>query len=184
MATQRAKVLADMLGVIGPTKVTTNLWGERWAKLGTNCMANPVASITGLGSAAIRLNHATVKLSVRIAAEVVRVGEALGVQVEPITGIPAETFTRADDGQVMEEITTQLAETAKVLGDGRPSMYQDVLKGRRTEIDYLSGYVARRGLEAGVPTPLNAAIAQLLRRVERGELKPSMSNLKRLEPYL
>ena len=39
----RAHAVADMLSVVGPTKVTPNLWGQRWAKLATNSMANPSA---------------------------------------------------------------------------------------------------------------------------------------------
>ena len=45
------------------------------------------------------------------------------------------------------------------------------MKGRRTEIEYLDGYVASRGREVGVPTPACARITALLKRVERGELK-------------
>ena len=45
----RAHAVADMLSVIGPTKVTSNLWGQRWAKLATNSMANPICALTGTG---------------------------------------------------------------------------------------------------------------------------------------
>ena len=181
---RRAQALAELLRPIGPTKVTTNVWGERWAKLATNCMANSLCALTGIGSAASRLTPGVVDLSVRIGAEVVRTGSALGIQVEPINGIPAETYAGADDAQVMEEIKTRLAETAGELGEGRPSMAQDVLKARRTEIGYLNGYVANRGREAGVPTPVNEAITSLMQRVERGDLKPDLSNKGYLEEYI
>ena len=39
---------------VAGTKVTTNLWGERWSKLAVNCMANPLAGLSGLGSAEVR----------------------------------------------------------------------------------------------------------------------------------
>ena len=184
MATQRVAALAELMTPVGPTKVTTNLWGERWAKLATNSMANPVCSLTGLGSAAVRQTAGVVEISVKIASEVARVGKALGVEVEPISGIPAESYEQAEDAQVMEEVTTQLAESAKELGEGRPSMFQDVLKGRRTEIEYLNGYVAARGKEVGVPTPVNEAITELVKRIERGELQPDISNARYLEPYV
>ena len=184
MVTQRAKVLADMMSTIGPTKVTNNLWGERWAKLGTNCMANSVCALTGLGSAANRTTPGVVDISIRIASEVVKVGGALGVEVEPINGISAETYEGADDAQVMEEIKTRLAEGAKELGEGRPSMLQDVMKGRRTEIEYLNGYVAAKGAEAGVATPVCEAIADLIKRMERGEMRPAVDNINHLEAFI
>tara|TARA_B100000315_G_scaffold205527_1_gene199299 strand:+ start:2796 stop:3827 length:1032 start_codon:yes stop_codon:yes gene_type:complete len=183
MVTPRVKALAEMMGCIGPTKVTTNLWGERWAKLATNCMANSLCALTGLGSAASRTTPVVVDVSVRIASEVANAGQALGVEVEPINGIPADMYRRADDGQVMEEIKDRLAEGAGQLGEGRPSMAQDVLKGRHTEIDYLNGYVARRGGEVGTAALANEAITELVKQVERGEIVPDASNIRFLESF-
>ena len=180
MKSQRAEFLAEAMRAIGPTKVTTNLWGERWAKLATNSMANPISALTGLGSAEQRSTPEVVEKSVEIGGEVVRVGEALGVQVEPINGIPADRYKHSDDAETMEELKARLAEGARELGEGRPSMLQDVLKGRRTEIDYLNGYVAGRGRDVGVATPVNEAITRLIRRVEKGELKPEASNIELL----
>jgi 2-dehydropantoate 2-reductase len=184
MATERVKALVEIMTAAGPAKVTSNLWGERWAKLATNSMANPVCSLTGIGSAAVRLTPETADISVKVASEVVKVGKAHGVEVEPINGIPAAKYEQAGDATVMEEIKSQLAEGAGQLGEGRPSMYQDVLKGRRTEIEFLNGYVARRGKEADVPTPVNEAITRLLKQIELGELKPDIENAKLLEQYI
>ena len=168
---------------VGPTRVTTNLWGERWSKLAVNCMANPVSASTGLGSAAVRQTPGIVDISIKIASEVVQVGTSLGVQIEPISGIDAGDYLTTD-AQEMEDLKSRLAENAKQLGAGRPSMLQDVSKGRKTEIDYLNGYVARRGVETDIPTPMNEAITQLVHRVERGELKPDPENAKFLQAHL
>ena len=54
---------------------------------------------------------------------------------------------------------------------------RDISKGRRTEIDYLNGYVIDKGREAGVPTPMNEAILDLTKRVESGELVPHLDNI-------
>ena len=45
--TPRARELARIMSDVAPATVTTNLWGERWAKLGVNCMANPLAGLSG-----------------------------------------------------------------------------------------------------------------------------------------
>src|SRR5213079_714905 len=52
--TERARALARILSDVAPARVTTNLWGERWSKLAVNCMANPLAGLSGLGSAEVR----------------------------------------------------------------------------------------------------------------------------------
>ena len=180
MPTQRAERLADMLGAVGITQVTKNPWGERWAKLATNSMANPICGITGLGSGAARQTSGVVDVMIGIAAEVVAVGSALGVEVEPINGVPAEKYVQAEDGQVLEDVKSMLSDAATGLGEGRPSMLQDVLKGRRTEIAYLNGYVVEKGREAGVPTPLCETVTQAIRDVESGLHKPDVSNIQPL----
>ena len=59
----------------------------------------------------------------------------------------------------------------------RPSMAQDIIKGRRTEIDAMNGYIARKGGEVGVPAPSHAKLAAIVTRIERGEIRPSPSLL-------
>jgi 2-dehydropantoate 2-reductase len=181
VATNRVKELAEVMNDIGPTKVSANIWGERWAKLAVNSMANPIAASTGLGSAAVRQTPGVVDVSINIASEVVRVGTALGVQVEPISGIPASEYLNTNDAEAMEDLKTRLAEGAKQLGEGRPSMLQDVVKGRRTEIEYLNGYVARRGDQMGIDMPFCDSIVQVVTRVQRGEIKPGPANIEPLK---
>ena len=62
-------------------------------------------------------------------------------------------------------------------GEHRPSMGQDMVKGRRTEIDFLNGFIVRKGDEIGLRTPANAALTDIVKRVEKGELKPDPKHL-------
>ena len=64
---------------------------------------------------------------------------------------------------------------AGALSIQRPSMAQDILKGRRTEIDAMNGFIAIKGAAVGVPAPSHAKLAQIVTKVERGEVKPSPS---------
>ena len=63
---------------------------------------------------------------------------------------------------------------------GRPSLAQDVMKGRKTEIDYLNGLVSDKGREIGVETPYSDAVTQVLKGVESGEFGVGMDNIKRV----
>jgi 2-dehydropantoate 2-reductase len=63
---------------------------------------------------------------------------------------------------------------------GRPSTGQDILKGRRTEIDFINGLVAAKGEEVGIPAPTHAAITRLVRQVERGEIEAHPRNVETL----
>jgi 2-dehydropantoate 2-reductase len=184
MLTPRLQELIEVLSPAGPTRATTNLWGERWAKLTVNSMSNAIAGITGMGSAEMRSNQDVFAITLKIAGEALAVAETLGVQVEPVGGIPAKMYRDAVHGVGMEELHAQWIERGRALGAGRPSLLQDVMKGRRTEVDYLNGYLVRRGCETGVPTPMNEVIVDVAKQVEAGELKPIPANLQLLTRHL
>jgi 2-dehydropantoate 2-reductase len=46
------------------------------------------------------------------------------------------------------------------------SMLQDVLRKKRTEIDFINGVVVRLGQEIGIPTPTNSLLLELVKTVE------------------
>ncbi len=57
-------------------------------------------------------------------------------------------------------------------------MAQDIFKGWSTETDFINGYVAAGGLETGVPAPTHAKMNEIVKRVERGELKAAPDNIR------
>jgi 2-dehydropantoate 2-reductase len=59
-------------------------------------------------------------------------------------------------------------------------MGQDMVKGRRTEIQFLNGMVARKGEEIGLATPANRVLTEIVTKVERGELKPDPKHIRDL----
>jgi len=179
--TPRARALAEMMSVVAPTTVTTNLFGERWSKLAINCMANPIAGLSGLGTAELRVEPGPRRLAVHLGAEVIRVGRARGFEVEPIWGIAPQRFLDAVEGRGLAEVEADISRDAKSRVGGRPSLLQDVMRGRRTEIEYLNGYVVAEGKKAGVATPVNEAIVELYHRHGVGTLRPDPKNL---EPIL
>jgi 2-dehydropantoate 2-reductase len=48
------------------------------------------------------------------------------------------------------------------------STAQDMARHKPSEIDHLNGFVARRGGELGIPTPVNQALYALVKLVEAG----------------
>ena len=181
LITPRINEAVDLLNNVsgGGVKSTSNLWGERWSKLCVNSMANAIAGVTGLKSAELREVESSRHISIRIAAEVVQVALANGVDVQPISGVPPQMFVDAvSDESIMGEVEGILMSGAKEIGIGRPSLAQDLLKGRKIEVDYLNGYVSKKGSELGIPTPVNDAIRQLAHRVARKEIEPSVENLQ------
>jgi 2-dehydropantoate 2-reductase len=175
--TPRARALVEAMNAVAPTKLTTNLWGERWSKLAINCMVNAICGLSGLGSMEARTDPEIQLMSIQLGSEVIQVGRACGHEVEPIYGIVAQRFVDAAAGRGVAEIQADMSSVGKSRSGGRPSMLQDVMRRRRTEIDYLNGYVAEQGRRVGVKTPFNDAVVDLMNSFPVGTLTPDRKNL-------
>jgi 2-dehydropantoate 2-reductase len=81
----------------------------------------------------------------------------------------------------LEEIEgIMLAGIKRMTDEGRPSTGQDMIKGRRTEIDFINGRVAAKEQEVGVPAPTHAGLTDLVKRIERGDIEPSPETIANL----
>jgi 2-dehydropantoate 2-reductase len=180
--TKRLEELAEMIGTIDTIKPTTNLWGERWSKLCVNGMANGVAAASGLSGNDMNRDEKIRRLSIRLAGEGVRVGQALGYQLEHIRMHEPETIARAAEGDraALDEVESQIfaglqSNTRSELA--RPSLGQDMLQGRRTEIDFINGVITAKGQEVGRPAPTHVKLIHAVKQVEHGKIPASPENL-------
>lgn len=85
-------------------------------------------------------------------------------------------------GEVAKQLSPEQLERLGV--PPRPSLLQDVMKGRRTEVEQLNGYIVTKGKELGLPTPMNEAVVKLFSRFESEELEPSPANLENLKAFI
>lgn len=178
--TERVHRLVAVLNTVIPSRPTGNLAGERWSKLAVNCLANPLAGLSGYSTADVLIEPVPRSIAIQVAAEVIRVARAVGHEVEPIFGITPQRYVDAADGQGLDLLEEDLVSHGHSRPGGRPSLLQDVLKGRRTEIDYLNGVVVAEGLRLGVATPVNAAVVREFERHGAGRLTPDPRNLRPL----
>ena len=171
-----------MVGQIDSVKATTNLWGERWSKLCVNGMRNGVSAATGLtGNDGDRMDHVR-RFAIKLGGEGVRVGQALGYDLEHIGPLEPDALARAAEGdrQALAEVEAILIAGSNSGGRSdlqRPSMGQDMLKGRRTEIDYINGFIVDNGKKVGIAAPTNARLVEVVKRVYRGEVGAGPDNL-------
>jgi len=175
--TCRIEELRDMFARIDGADVTTNLWGVRWSKLCVNGMRNGVSAATGMSGNERDAHDVIRRVVIRLAGEAIRVGQALGYVLEHITGIEPSRLLAASDGDAgaLAEVEAHMKKGASSQARSnlqRPSMAQDIQKGRRTEIGELNGFIVQKAKEAGCPAPTHERIVDIVRRVERGELNP------------
>ena len=180
--TRRVTQLAEIFSDVDSAQVTTNLWGERWTKLSANTITHGLLGATGLDNRHVYVERGKIhRLGVKLAAEAVAVGRAHGYELGTILGIAADDWYAAglqDDAAALRRVQDGLAAwMATLLEPSHSSVGRDVMRGRRSEIDFTTGLVADKGAEAGVPAPTHAAVTALVRRIDRGELKPDPSNV-------
>jgi 2-dehydropantoate 2-reductase len=175
--TPRVEELAGMLAAIDGADATTNLWGERWSKLCVNGMRNGVSAATGMSGNERDAHDKIRPVVIRLAGEAIRVGRALGYQLGPITGIEPSCLLAAAEGDpaALVEVEAHMKKQATSQARSniqRPSMAQDIQKGRKTEIGELNGFVVQKAKEAGCMAPTHERLVEIVRRVERGEISP------------
>ncbi len=178
--TPRLERVKRVLDTCGEVVLSENLVGVRWTKL----LAN--VSMSGLG-AAIDGTYGTIldddkatAAALCIIIETILTARAMGIKMEPMQGV---------DPLVMLDVAGQGLETAMsvvrmVWGPHRdqvPSMLQDLRKGLACEVEALNGYLSARSSEAGVATPVNDKVAEIIRAIQAKERPLAFSNLDAIE---
>jgi 2-dehydropantoate 2-reductase len=149
---ERVSALFERAGV--GCRISDNIEGELWTKLTWNCALNAVSALGRATYGQIAASPEARKLVETAVYELLAVAKAAGVHPPGF-----------EDPQVAMagsfKIATQLA-------DAYSSTAQDMMRGKRTEIDSLNGYIARRGTELGIPTPVHHALYTLVKLLEAG----------------
>jgi len=140
-------------------------------------MRNGVSASTGMGGNERDAHPIIRQVVIRLGGEAIRVGQALGYDLEHITGLEPDLLRKASEGDAkslaavgahMDKQTSSAARS----NFQRPSMAQDMQKGRRTEIGEINGFIVQKAKEAGCAAPTHEKMVEIVRRVERGEASP------------
>lgn len=186
----RVGTVASALEAVGEVTVSDDVAAHLWSKLARNAMTNGLAALTGGTTRVLWSDPMYHPFVITAAAEAARVARAAGVTISPIAGrITAEALLGALDGDIRERrelarLLTEFALERTAERDHLPSMLQDAMKGRRTEIDDINGHVVRQGRILGIQTPVNKRIVELVHALEHGELAIDPGNLDLLQSSL
>jgi 2-dehydropantoate 2-reductase len=170
----RLTMLRELLSACARVDLTTNIVGAKWSKLVTNSMVLSPFALLGVQSQEAVRDARIFDFIRRIGLETIAVGRAHGYRMEPIFGLTPEEFDGPPEAIVDKLVTTLVGHIGP---NSRNTAFQDVLKKRRTETDYINGLVADLGRSAGIPTPANDAVVDIIHRIERGQLAASIENL-------
>lgn len=183
--TKRLEEFVEIASAADTATATSNLWGERWSKLCVNGMRNGLSAASGLSGADMARTDHIRRFMIRLGGQAVRVGQANGYSFDKVYRMKADTMARAAEGdkaamEECEDVLLQRVNSGMQSEGQRPSMGQDMIKGRRTEIDFINGVIVEQGEPLGLPIDTHKHMVRLVTAVERGELTPSPDHFEGL----
>jgi 2-dehydropantoate 2-reductase len=131
-----------------PVQVSGNVMGALWAKLIVNCAYNALSAIVQQPYGKLVETESVLPLMQAVVDECLRVAEADGILVI------------GDSHEAVRHI-------ARTMAGQYSSTAQDVARGKPNEIDFLNGYVVRRGQALGIPAPINQTLWTLVKLAEK-----------------
>lgn len=148
-----AERAAELLSGSGwQAEVSGNVRTEIWKKLVLNAATLPTAALSRLNAGALGEPGELRDLVDGLAAETVMVAQAQDLEID------------------LAERMQAIHATLDRAGSGKASMLQDVLAGRKTEVETVNGAVVAAGTEHSLAVPLNKAMVALVHGLERSYL--------------
>jgi 2-dehydropantoate 2-reductase len=148
--TDRLAAVFERAGVT--CRISENIAGELWTKLVWNCALNAISALGRVKYGRIAASGDARKIVRSLVEEIWAVARAAGIR---FPDLPDADAAFAGACKIATQIPEALSSTA-----------QDILRGKRTEIDSLNGYISRRGTELGVPTPVYHALFTMVKLLE------------------
>lgn len=147
---EQVQAYLDRCGI--ECQVCGDILYKQWHKLMVNVGLNQTSAAFGLTYGGLCEKGEAYDTMLRAMEETIALANAMGVP------LPPDNHTHWLD-----------ANLPTFKKDGRPSMGQDILAGRPTEVEEFSGTVRRLAREKGIPTPANDFFYQTIRRMEERE---------------
>jgi 2-dehydropantoate 2-reductase len=154
-----------------------------WRKLAVNCVINPLTAWCQCPNGALLTmdnEDAAMQLLERIQswwsgnsmqAPPTYLSELMARACQEVAAVAAGAAK--EEGLVNDTLTAaalldQVHHVIMATAHNRSSMWQDLLSGRRTEVDYLNGYLVQQAQRYQLSCPVNQFLWELIRERERG----------------
>jgi 2-dehydropantoate 2-reductase len=179
--TERIEGLARMLKAVTPVVVTDNIRGAQWSKLAINCTITTIGALTGESLGVMLKDPRARRAFLGVYREVVDTALSLGMRLERIAADPMLLYLPENAGPLsrfFKDVLTRVV--GRKYGKLKSSSLQSLERGRKTEIDFLNGYVVEQARKAGRRVPLNECLTRMIREIEEGRRRLSPANMVEL----
>ena len=162
--------------------VTENLVGARWSKLAINAAFSGLSVVTGLTFGEVAQRDKTRKLALGVLRECVAVATAAGVTMEKTHGFDMAKILGGNSPFLRLIAYLVLPFTIQKHKKLHSGMLLDIQNGKKCEIDFIDGVVAKEGERLGVETPICRQIVEIAHGIENGLYEIDYSNVEFFQP--
>lgn len=146
-----AEKITDMFIKSGfEARTSKRIFSDIWMKAIANAAINPITVVAGRTNGCI-LCEPYMSLAKEACYEAAAVAEAEGISLDN----PWKT----------------VLDIAEKTSSNKSSMLQDIEKGKKTEINQITGEIVRRARGVGISVPVNNALLELIRSMEKRDKK-------------
>ena len=178
----RLVAIKQLLDAVYPTRISDNIMGELYSKLIINACINSLGVIGGVNLGQLLANQKARHIFFELMHEAMAVAGAMQLEVAPAGGGKLDYYKLLEGRGIPADLKRYL--TIRIIGFKyrriKSSSLQSLERGRRTEIDYLNGYICGKGKTLGVSTPLNTKVKAMVLEIENGQRSMSLDNLDEL----
>ena len=171
------KAATELLAVMGPVHISDNFIGDRWSKLLINATFAGIGTVMGGTFGDVSKNRKAQIAASACIKECIDTAHAAGIELTNVQGVDISKIFYYKSALKKRLVEFLLPFAMKNNGNIRPSMLQDLEKGKPCEVEYINGEVCRWGKKYGIATPVNDKIVELIKKEESGELVISRDNL-------
>lgn len=178
--------IIELLSNTVPTTWSENIVNEKFTKLLINLAVTSFGVISGMTLGEMLGRKMTRIAFLTVITEGVRVGKKKGIQFQKMNNLNMEflALTKKEfRGVSVKHFFKQTI--VKIVGrkfkNLRSSSLQSIEAGRKTELDFINGYLIAEGEKYGLETPLNSFVLEEIHKIEEGKKKPSLKGLEDLE---
>jgi len=132
------------------TRTSRDIKGFLWSKLLINAGINALTAITRLKNGSLLDFEGTRKI--------LRIAVTEGIKVAKRKRIKL----------IYDDPLAKVEAVCEATAGNISSMLQDVLRKKRTEIDFINGVIVRLGQELAIPVPVNSLLVDLVKTIEAG----------------
>lgn len=174
--TERLESLKAVLSHVCRTDITDKLMSVRWAKLFVNAAFSGVGTVIDGDYGAVLDDDKAVQAAWMTGVETLITAMKLGHAETPVLMMNPELILYRNKEELegkIKLVRIGLRGHRNVL----PSMLQDIRKGLPCEIEVINGYVQKKSREAGIETPVNDQVTEIIRELGKGSRRLGSHNL-------